>query len=73
MNVHITKTRNSLASLAVLAQKIEAAERRILAAAEQRLEAIQSQLERARPGMEAAPDMTQTRYLELVAERGQAG
>lgn len=71
MKHHINKARTQLGELAGLAHKTEAAERRILAAASQRLEAVQAEIERARPGVEAGPDSAQDRYLELVAERGQ--
>lgn len=70
MKHHIDRARTHLGELAALAQKTEAAERRILAAAEQRLEAVQAEIEKARPGVEAADDAAQDRYLELVTERG---
>lgn len=67
MNEH----RKQLGTLAGLAAKTEAAERKILASAEKRLAVVQAQIDRARPGVEAAPDAAQDRYLELVRERGQ--
>lgn len=63
--------RAGLSDLAGLAGKTESAERKILAAAEKRLAAVQAELERARPGVEASPEKAQDRYLELVKERGQ--
>ena len=65
------KARAHLGDLGALATKTEAAERRILAAAQKRLAAVQTQIERARPGIEAGPDSAQDRYLDLVTERGQ--
>jgi hypothetical protein len=62
---------SNLATLAGLAAKTEAAERRILKSAESRLAVVQAQIDRARPGVESAPDEAQDRYLELVRERGQ--
>lgn len=67
MNDH----RKRLGELAHLATKTEAAERSILSSAESRLAVVQSQIDRARVGVESAPDAAQDRYLELVRERGQ--
>lgn len=71
MKAHIERTRTHLGELAGLSAKTEAAERRILEGAEKRLAEVQSAIERARPGLEGAPDAAQQRYLDLVAERGQ--
>lgn len=71
MKKHMEKVRTSLGDLAGLAGKTEAAERNILKAAEKRLAAVQTEIERARPGIEAAADKSQDRYLHLVEERGQ--
>lgn len=71
MKASIDRTRAQLGDLAGLTAKTEAAERRILAAAEKRLDEVQALIERARPGIEAAPDSAQGRYLDLVTERGQ--
>jgi hypothetical protein len=71
MKRHMERVRTSLTDLAGLASKTEAAERNILKAAEKRLKAVLAELERAQPGVEAAPDRTQDRYLALVRERGQ--
>ena len=71
MKRHIANTRAHLGELHGLAAKTEAAERRILQSAEARLQTVNTALERLRPGVEAAPDKSQDRYLELVEERGQ--
>lgn len=71
MKKHIANTRAHLGELHGLAAKTEAAERRILQSAEERLDAVNASLERLRPGVEAAPDASQDRYLSLVEERGQ--
>lgn len=65
------KIHTHLGELAGLSAKTEAAERRILSSAEARLEEVQAQIDRARAGVEAAPDAAQDRYLELVRERGE--
>lgn len=70
MKAHIEKARTQLGELGALAHKTDAAERKILAAAEERLATVQEQIEQARPGVEAAGDADQDRYLELVTERG---
>lgn len=71
MKRHIDNTRAKLGDLAGLADRTERTERRILEQAEKRLDEVQAALERARPGIEAAPDAAQQRYQDLVAERGQ--
>lgn len=71
MKAHIEKTRASLGELGALADKTEKAERAILKQAEKRLADVSTLIERARPGVEAADDAGQQRYLDLVAERGQ--
>lgn len=71
MTRHIAKTRTELGELHGLAAKTEAAERAILKSAEKRLAEVQRQIERARPGIEAANDAAQGRYTDLVAEAGQ--
>jgi hypothetical protein len=71
MKRHIENTRAHLGELHGLAAKTEAAERRILSSAEARLDEVNAALERLRPGVEAAPDKSQDRYLALVEERGQ--
>lgn len=70
MKANIERARTQLGELGALAQKTEAAERKILAAAEKRLGVVQAEIEKARPGVEAAEGTAQDRYLELVAERG---
>lgn len=65
------KAKAQLGNLSALAAKTEAAERRILESAQNRLEEVQAQIDRARPGVESAPEAAQDRYLELVRERGQ--
>jgi hypothetical protein len=71
MKRHIENTRAHLGELHGLAAKTEAAERRILERAEARLDEVNAALERLRPGVEAAPDKSQDRYLALIEERGQ--
>lgn len=71
MKAHIKKVHDQLGDLAGLSAKTEAAERKILAAAEKRLATVQAAIERAAAGIEAAPDDAQQRYLDLVTERGQ--
>ena len=71
MKRHIDNTRAHLGELHGLAAKTEAAERRILERAEARLEEVSAAIERQRPGVEAASDSSQDRYLSLVEERGQ--
>lgn len=71
MKAHIAKVHAQLGDLAGLSAKTEAAERNILAAAEKRLATVQTAIDRAAAGIEAAPDDAQQRYLDLIAERGQ--
>lgn len=71
MKRHMDRTRDQLGELAGLADRTERTERRILEQAEKRLDEVQAAIERARPGIEAAPDAAQQRYQDLVAERGQ--
>lgn len=70
MKAHMDRTRAQLGDLASLASKTEAAEREILKRAQDRLEKVNAEIERARPGVEGAPDDAQRRYTDLVAERG---
>ncbi|MDH6233131.1 hypothetical protein M2281_003742 [Mesorhizobium soli] len=70
MKAHIERIRANLGELGALADKTEKAERAILQRAEARLTQVSSLIERARPGVEAADDGGQQRYLDLVAERG---
>lgn len=71
MKRHIEKTRAHLGELHGLAAKTEAAEHAILKSAKERLAAVNGQLQRLRPGIEAAPENSQERYTDLVAEAGQ--
>lgn len=71
MKRHIERTRSQLGELAGLAERAERTEQRILEQAEKRLAEVQAAIDRARPGIEAAPDAAQMRYQDLVAERGQ--
>lgn len=71
MKKHIERTRRSLGELNSLSAKTEAAERRILEQAERRHAEVLAALERARPGVEGAPEAAQERYTDLVKERGQ--
>jgi multidrug resistance efflux pump len=68
---HIENTRKQLGELGDMAAKTEAAERRILERATARLDQVNAELERSRPGIEAAPDKSQDRYTALIQERGQ--
>lgn len=65
------KARQGLGELGMLADKTEKAERRILEAAEKRLDEVSGLIERAQPSAQSADDAGQQRYLDLVAERGQ--
>lgn len=71
MKRHMDKARAHLGELHGLADKTERTERNILAAAEKRHAEVCQAIERARPGVEAAPESAQQRYTDLVAERGQ--
>lgn len=71
MKAHIKKVHDQLGDLAGMSAKTEAAERKILDAAEKRLATVQAAIERAAAGVEAATDDAQQRYLDLIAERGQ--
>lgn len=71
MKRHLSNTRAHLGELHGLAGKTEASERGILQRAEARLEQVNAMIERQRPGVEAAPDAAQDRYVSLVEERGQ--
>ena len=70
-NKHLTNTRKSLMDLALMSAKTDEAERRILRSAQSRLADVEKQLQRARQGVEAAPDDEQDRYTDLVHEAGQ--
>lgn len=70
MKRHISDTRAHLGELDGLAKKTEASERGILSRAQARLEQVVAMIERQRPGVEAAPDSAQDRYVSLVEERG---
>ena len=71
MKRHTEKTTRHLGELHALGAKTEAAERKILDAAEKRHAAVLQELDKLRPGVEGADESTQDRYLELVQERGQ--
>lgn len=68
MTEHLDKTRARLGDLAGLAGKTEDAERRILASAEKRLKAVQTEIE-GLGAVEFSPK--EDRYTDLIAERGQ--
>jgi hypothetical protein len=70
MKRHISNTREHLGELDSMAKQTEASERGILQRAEARLEQVDAMIERQRPGVEAAPDASQDRYVALVEERG---
>lgn len=67
----INDTRDQLGDLGSLMAKTHVAEQAILKRAEQRLDEVQAELDKAGPGVEGAPDADQDRYLNLVKERGQ--
>lgn len=71
MRKHLTNTRDQLGELATLAARTDASERKILRAAQRRLDEVNAAIERSRPGVEGAPDKAQDRYMELVHERAQ--
>lgn len=71
MKKHLARARSQLGELHGLASKTERAEHRILKQAERRHAEVTAAIERARPGIEAAPDAAQQRYLDLVSERAQ--
>lgn len=71
MKRHIENTRSGLADLHGLASETEAAERRILERAQQRLEEVSAMIERQRVGIDGASPEAQDRYVALVEERGQ--
>lgn len=71
MKRHISNTRAQLGDLGSLASQTEQDERRILERAQARLDGVSAMIERQRPGVEAADDKAQDRYLSLVEERGQ--
>ena len=67
---HIDASKRRLAHLAGLAAKTEEAERRILAAATHRIEAVEADLGVLRPRVQIDPAAA-GRYQELTLERGQ--
>lgn len=71
MKKHIERARRGLGELNELSDRTQAAERRILEQAQRRHAEVSAAIERARPGIEGAPDAAQDRYTELVKERGQ--
>lgn len=71
MKTHLARTRSQLGELHGLAAKTERAERRILEQAQRRHAEVVAAIERARPGIDGAPDAAQDRYINLVKERGQ--
>lgn len=71
MKAHMGRARHALGELGALSAKTEAAERRILERALQRRDEVHAAVERARLGVECAPDASQDRYLRLIKERGQ--
>jgi hypothetical protein len=71
MKRHIANTRQKVGELGRLADKTEADERRILERAQDRLDEVGAMIDRQRPGIDAASDEAQDRYVSLVEERGQ--
>lgn len=70
MKRHIENTRKQLADLGAMASQTEADERAILENATKQLAVVQAKIDRARPGIEAAPEASQSRYADLVSEAG---
>jgi hypothetical protein len=68
MKRHIENTRGRLADLGAMAAQTEADEKKILGNALKQREALLVQIERMRPGVEAAPEASQKRYTDAVAE-----
>jgi hypothetical protein len=68
MQAHIDNTHRNLGQLAVMAQQTEAAERKILARATQRLDEVQAELPKARQGALTGGG---EQYMRLVKEQGQ--
>ena len=71
MDNHISDTQKKLGELGAMARQTEAAERKILDAATNRLSAIQERLPAARTAALAGGDAQKNAYSELIAERGQ--
>jgi hypothetical protein len=71
MKRNIEKVHNHLGELAGLANKTEAAEKRILLAAVKRLDVVQAEIDRLFPGIETADDSRQDKYIAMITERGQ--
>lgn len=70
MKAHMDKARGQLGELASLADKTERAERRILEAAEARLDTVQQEIETVRGDAQRGDEKAEDRYLDLVRERG---
>jgi hypothetical protein len=70
VKAHTDNLRKRLGELAALTARTEADEHRILDRAEKRREIVQASIERARPGIESAPEEGQERYQSLITERG---
>lgn len=70
MKAHADKVRKKLGELASLTARTEEDERRILDRAVKRRDVVQAAIERARPGIETAPEEGQERYQALITERG---
>lgn len=68
MQAHIDDTHRKLGELSVMAQQTEAAERKILARATQRLDEVQAELRKVQGEALVGGG---TGYMELVQERGQ--
>ncbi|MEX3764475.1 hypothetical protein [Paraburkholderia phenoliruptrix] len=64
------KVRQNLGELATMSAQCEQAERQILSRATARLEEVGSQIEPARKAALAGGDEEQTKYQDLVHERG---
>lgn len=70
MKAHIDKTKSQLGELGRLSAKTEQAERNILANAENRLQVVQADIDALQSGIEGKSEEDQSRYTELISERG---
>ena len=71
MQNHINATANNLGELAAMASQTEAAERKIMSAAVDRLAKVEKELPSARVSAMAGTDEQKDAYNRLIGERGQ--
>lgn len=70
MKAHIDNTRVKLGELNALSEKTKLAEKKILKSATDRLSVVQQEIDKM-TGIEGMADSEQSRYLDLIKERGQ--